>query len=484
MLGIDDLIIYTAMIGSTLIGGDLLNIAVKNLNSKSDNLASGKFGEKSDLHELLGNDGLIISKNIQLCQKSSFEHVLVIGPTGSHKSTSLFFPNLLTNSLGNCSLVIMDSKGELFKYTAKYQEKIGRIPILFNPLSPNNTLTYNPLEQTSDLTEVRELSQNLIQSGALSIEISSGKKSGGVEWLNMCIPLFTSALLYAKEKGNPLLTISNALKLIINNSTKDLDLILNNSSDVIKTQYNLFKNCLESPKTAASIKITLSSSLQLFTDLNIIKSTKATDFTAEDLRNKPIALYIAYPERKSAYLSPFLSCFFSQLISKLMDAYSSKSLPVYFLFDEFANAGYIMNFQNIVATARSRKMGFLLCVQSTSQLNQIYGIYNTKSILNNLKTKIVLPGLSDMETLNYISELSGETEITLQSTSKYNNSTSKNYSQSKKKLLSSDEIRRLKDKELLIIAHNKYAVKDTQNLYFEQKKYLDNVDELNLPISI
>lgn len=400
-----------------------------------------------------GTDGFRISKNYQLSEKSTVEHIIIIAPTGAGKTSSQFLPNLLDNNLRG-SLVITDPKGELYKLTHKYQESIGRKTILYKPFGGKEE--YNPLEECHSTTEIMQLAQSLLINGALSLELQTGKKASGIEWLQMSQSLLTASLMYCN-------TIQNALKLIINNDMYVLDELFNNcKNEAIRTQYNAFKMCLESEKTMSSIKITISSNLQLFLDnLAINKST----FNADTLRKQPTALYISYPENKSNYLSPLMACIYSQLIDKLIDSYNDESLPVYFLTDEWCNQGQWSNMSTNISTSRSRKVGFILCAQSTSQIKQIYGHDNALSILNNCKTKVILPGLSDIDTLKYVSELCGEEQITIDQDNKK--------VKAKKLLFTMDEVRRIEKGKLLIIQDNLRPILDTQNIYYENKQYLE-----------
>lgn len=473
----DDLVLYTGVIGGISVGAEVIAIALKNRKHKIGPLATSSFAHINDLRGLLG-EGIRISNGIQLSKKASMEHICGIGATGSHKTTSLFYPNLLCNDITG-SIIVSDPKGELYRDTANYQKFIGRTPILFSPLSPLYSFKYNPLEQCVNITQVIELAQTLLFNGAKALEIQTGVKAGGIEWLQMALPLLVSSLLYVKAKPRPFNTITNAVRLLINHSTDKLETLFTNADVEVQEQFNIFKTSLESPRTAASIKTTLASQLQMFLDSNIVESTKYTEFTVKQLRENSICLYISYPEIKSAYLSPLMAVFYSQLISQLMEL---QGKPIYFLFDEFANVGMINNFSSIVATARSREISFLICLQSISQLEQLYGTDNTKSILNNLKTKCFLPGISDTQTLNYISELVGDTEIQIKSTSISGQRTTTSYSTQRKRLMSSDEIRRLKEDEILIVAHNKQPVKDKQNLYYKYDSYLKRVSKCSLQL--
>lgn len=470
MFGVDDLIAFTGVAGGLAIGGQLLASFAKGIDGKTyGELATSQFGEIENLKGLIGNDGIKLSKGIQLNSKASCEGINIIGSTGSGKSAGIYVPNLLNEYLEG-SIIVNDSKRELYKLTSKWQQSQGRKVIVFSPLEPFNSAKYNPLERCKDTTQVIELAQMLLVNGTKSMQMITGR-SGGDDptWLNMSQSLLCASLLYCKSKGKPLNTITNAIRLIINHDIEELETLFSNSDEEIKEQYNIFKTCIDSPKTASSIKITLASALQLFTDKKIEEVTSKTDFTGEDFRKQRICLYINIPEVKSHYTSPLMSILIRQLIEELMDFEGNN---IYFMLDEFATScGYIIGFSEICAVCRSRKISMMIALQSQSQLEQLYGVYNSKSILNNLKVKCILPSISDINTLNYVSELTGDTQITLKNSSISDNKTSISYHEAKKKLMDSSEIRRLESDEILIIAHNRQPIKDKQNLYYLNPEY-------------
>jgi len=82
-----------------------------------------------------------------------------------------------------------------------------------------------------------------------------------------------------------------------------------------------------------------------------------------------------------------------------------------------------------------------------------------------------LPSISDYEALTYISNLCGDKEVQTESTS--DNGVS--HSKTVKKVFTVDEIRRIPDDMILIVAHNKLPFLDEQNIYYNQEKYTNNI---------
>lgn len=475
--------LFTMVTGGAMVAGEALSYYFKNNLNKAGKLATGHLISKDDIDDITGNTGLILSKDIQLKEKYDYEGTIMVAPTGAGKTTSFFTPNLLSNNIKG-SIIVTDPKGELFKLTSKYQEKICKRRVLkFSPLDPSQSEQYNLLTSCKDNSEVVELASTLLFNGALSIELSTGKKTSGVEWVQMAEPLLAAALLYTKDLEYPFNNIEFAFKLIINLTTDQLGAILSSSNNIDAiTQWNIFKTVGGADRTEGSIKITLASNMKLFIDNRVNAVGEDTTFNIENFRKEPTILYVTYPENKSSYIAPFIAPFFSQCMSKLIESYTDNNLPITMMFDEFGNIGQLNGMSVNVATIRSRKISMNICLQSITQLYQVYGRDNGKAILNNLKTKMILPGLSDLETTNYISNLCGNKEITVCNTNVNKQSSTNSYSKTKIRLFEDNELRCLEDNQILVITSNKQPILSIQNRYYENETYKNNI--FNSSVSI
>ena len=429
------------------------------------------IGKSKEIRDYLGKHGIRISKNYNLSLKTMYEHIGIFGKTGSNKSGGIYIPNLLSNNLPKSSLIIPDMKGELYKLTSDYQKNVcGRRIVVFAPLNPEFSIKINPIAICRDITDIRKLAQTLLANAALAFP---DKSSGGAEWLAMSTPFLTAALAYCKHKGGEGCNIPTALDLVISHSNSELELLFRNSTTEVMDQWNSFKTCLDAKGAAASIRITLSSALQSFLDYKIAATTSKNEFNPEELRQEPIALYIVYPDTKADYLAPLMATIFGQIIDLTLEYYDKHNncLPIFNFYDEFANMGYVPGFNHVITTSRTKKFPLILCIHDVRQLIKLYGADLTYTMLNNLTTKIVLPGLSEPFTMEYISTLCGDTEVTVMNESRTGDKVTTSYSKQTKKLFTPGEVSCLENETCIIKINNKQPVIDKLNIYWKNNLY-------------
>lgn len=461
--------------GLSMLGAMSYDIYKKNKSKKK--LATATLGNLEQFSDLEGTNGIKISEDLQLSEKYSNEGTMIFGSTGSGKTTKIMIPNLLSNDLKG-SIIVTDPKGELYRLTSNYQNKVCKRNVLvFNPLNPSKSSHYNPLEACKNDTEVEQLASDLILNGIQALELETGKSSGGsnLEWVMMATPLLTASLLYHKNLEYPYNNIYTSVKFLIDYKDKQIEKILVSSkNESVLNQWRIYRMVAGADRTKGSIKITLATNLKLFLNENIAEITKKSDFKADNLRYKDTILYICYKENQANYLSPLLSVFYGQILNHLIDSDGNKHITL--LLDECGNIGRIPRLATNVATVRSRNISTLLIFQDINQLYRLYGDCNGHTILNNLKTKILLPASSDLNTLSYFVKLCDKEEVR---TSNVSNSvtghTTISNGATTRDLFTIDELRTMEKHEYIAVIHNKKVIKSKQNFYFENKEYIDRV---------
>ena len=477
-------------------GGGRGNKKVK-VTTKYGNQGTAQYGNISEVKNISGNDGFTISKRIRLSSKASYEHCLVIGPTGSGKSSAFFIPNLLDLD-GQHSAVVIDPKGEMCEQTRPYLESIGYRIVKIVPLDKTkNEYKYNPLWLTEDDQKIHEIAQIILINGGKSIEIATGSGMSSSEWINMSVPLFSAALAYVKHFGETG-SIPEAIDIILRDNLAQMEEKFKKNKFAYR-QFLIFKSSAESEKTLSSIKSVLTTNVQIFLEDKIedfvtpeIEYDEYGDshvdessmFNPTMLREQPTVLFLCIPENQSNYMMPITSVMYFQILN--MNIAHPDGCPILCFFDEFPNAGSVLGIDTIISTCRSRRIGVSICTQGIEQLKQVYGENIMNTLLNNLKTKLIFAGLTG-ESAKYISELAGYTTVETKNYSSGGNSAGQTMAESlfngrqvsksgaRRELYTTDEIRTMDKSKVLVIAHSANPIMDDINSYYTQKKYTNKL---------
>jgi len=425
------------------------NLKRKNLMKRYANKqGTAEWAKEKEISKLLGNTGVAVGYQKKILKpipvrfnlRSSCEHVAVIGPTGCGKTSVYFIYNLLTLPEG-ASAVVTDPKGEIERTTKNTLRSRGWQTVAFNINNPESAV-YNPLAIAVDETEISEIADITLRNG-----YSSAGQSSDAQWVNLSASLWESLLLAAMEmkleKGYGA-DIPTALSLITKYDDKKLLEIMSNVGGQAWEKHKMYLQSAKSPETMASIKTVLTSSLRLFSRPDVRRVISDTlengePIHPEHLRKSPTVFYIQVPERKSELLKPLMATMFWQLLEHIIDL---DGCPVFFFLDEFPNIGKINSFAQMAATVRSRKISISIGLQGIEQLSREYSKEEQSDIINNMKTKIIYPGSSG-ESPEYLTRILG-----------YSTIKSKDGNHERRELLTPDEVRRIPDGKLLVLAHN------------------------------
>ena len=221
-----------------------------------------------------------------------------------------------------------------------------------------------------------------------------------------------------KEKFN----FFNMTKILQNSSKDYLD--LRNyfaGRSVLSKALSLSKQvCDAAEQTRASYMSIVYEKLTMFNDAGICALTSSSDFSSEQLAEKPTALFLKIPDEKDTrhnLAAIFILNIYKTLI-KIASATEELALPrnVYFIMDEFGNMPKIEKFDKFITVGRSRKIWFTMIIQSYAQLNNVYGDTVADIVKGNCGIKMFI-GSNDMNTCKEYSELCGNITVVTSSSS-------------------------------------------------------------------
>ena len=429
--------------------------------ARSDAFGSAAFATPGEVADLTRNRAAPVAagsvllgtqnqKPLVLPPTRARQHGIIVGPSGSGKSFSFFLPNAAR--LQGTSCVFSDPKSELFRYTSGFHHSLR-----FAPCEPDASECFNwiPLCQNPRLAEV-----------AARAIVESGKTAHTEQiWLDLEAAFLSALFSHASTLSVP--TPLTAYRLFTEQNQKTLlAQFAKSRSSAAREQANIFEQTSE--RVRGSIVPFVAARLQFLRDPQIARFTSATLIAPRfrSLRQTPTALYWCLHEKDIPRLRPLTSLFYTLLLEELNGETqesgnsTTKALPVLLFLDEFGVVGAIPDFEATIALARGRGMGFWLGVQSLSQLESVYGRSAAQTILTNCSTKMALSGL-DVETADYFSRTLGQGTIARKMRSWqrrrfawFASTTSDTLQEHGRLLLTADEVRRLSEREMLVITGN------------------------------
>jgi len=325
-------------------------------------------------------------------------HVLVVGGTGSGKSSCIAIPTL-RNWKG--AVFAVDIKGELYENTKQYRPKIK----LFSPADAKNVYSYDPFvflnASPNPAQEARAIAQSIIP---LPYDIKEPF------WIESAQIILTGAILHFRHEK---FSFIDALKRIQSSNPRALIKAVADSSD------DKAALCVQSfvdieGKVLAGIAAEISRGIvTLVTDDDIVAALTCDDgkevITPADLEEGS-DIYIKVPEHLLRQWKSLLTLMINQFITFFERRIEHPdNRPILFLLDEFPRLGKIPSITDALATLRSKKITLCLIVQSLAQLELIYGLESRKVIADTCAFKAILSA-TDADTQEYFSKLVGTYE--------------------------------------------------------------------------
>lgn len=407
---------------------------------------------------------------------------IIIGPPGSQKTTGYVLPNIFNivemykDKEEKADIIITDPKSELFEHTSSYLKDNGYEVKVLDFLNLRYGDTFNPLDYIHDEKMLIEICDAFCKS-------TSSSETEDF-WESQKVQLLVAVIGYVLQKNSEdKRTFAEALSLLSQINTLSSDELpevfkKNGVTGAPKQMWDNFCSVARSANTRAGIMGTLTASMKLFSIEGIRNLTSSTSVPIEKLgakKDKPIAVFILMPDEDRSFgaiISVILSVLFKQLYKTAHKTNNRLEWPVYFMLEEFCSIDPIKNIAPLLATMRGRRIYPTLIIQSISQLKDRYK-YSWENIVSQCDTMVVL-GVNDKFTAEYVSEMLGTTTIKISSSSNSQQRNSMSQSESQmyqsRRLMLADEVLKLDNKKLIV----RQRANNPAILYKVQYKYWEN----------
>ena len=409
----------------------------------------------------LGMDGYKTQRNM---------NILVIGGSGSGKTRYFCKPGLYS---ANCSYLVTDPKGELLKAAGGLLLSLGYEVRVFNLIDPEQSDCYNPFVYVREEKDVLSLIDNLIKNTT-----PRNASSNDPFWEKAEVALDSALMLYLiheapqdEQNFETMIYMMNFADVREEDEQyrSPLDMLFRaleeeQPAHVAVKQYKVFKQA--AGKTAKSILVTAAVRLAAFNipQYAAITSMDEMDFGSLGERKRAIFCVIPVNDSSMNYLVGMLytQCF-QELYRRADLKYNGRlPVPVRVIQDEWANVAQPESYPKILATCRSYNVGLNIIVQNVQQIKALYEKEH-ESIIGNCDTLLFLGGGNEPASLEFIVKLLGRETLATRTrglTKGRNGSSTTNYQQTGRDLMTVDEVRKLDTNKAILFIRGEDPVID------------------------
>ena len=409
----------------------------------------------------LGMDGYKTQRNM---------NILVIGGSGSGKTRYFCKPGLYS---ANCSYLVTDPKGELLKAAGGLLLSLGYEVRVFNLIDPEQSDCYNPFVYVREEKDVLSLIDNLIKNTT-----PRNASSNDPFWEKAEVALDSALMLYLiheapqdEQNFETMIYMMNFADVREEDEQyrSPLDMLFRaleeeQPAHVAVKQYKVFKQA--AGKTAKSILVTAAVRLAAFNIPQYAAMTSMDEMDFGSLGERKRAIFCVIPVNDSSmnYLVGMLytQCF-QELYRRADQKYNGRlPVPVRVLQDEWANVAQPESYPKILATCRSYNIGLNIIVQNVQQIKALYEKEH-ESIIGNCDTLLFLGGGNEPASLEFIVKLLGRETLATRTrglTKGRNGSSTTNYQQTGRDLMTIDEVRKLDTNKAILFIRGENPVID------------------------
>ena len=343
--------------------------------------------------------GILFGKKFGLLAYSPEQdegHILVLGPSGTGKTSALLIPTL--RSWQGTALVV-DISGDISANVNTPNK------IVFDPTS-ENCIPYDVFASINAVTDETERQERLEQLAYLLLPDKANDSEAGIFFTKNGRKMITAALIcyYGMDWG-----FVEICEFFLGHDWRSL------LNDIAKQQNpiaNMFISSFAgaSEQNTAGCKQAADDALKLFATndkiKNALRKVPSYEKAISPATLETSSVYIYIPDEKLKIYGDLLRIITAQSMEYFSSRPPENKQAILFCLDEFASFGKLQIVESL-RKLRKRRIRILVLTQSLADLDMIYGKDERKAMLGNFKFTVIL-GCKDTETQEYFSKMIGE----------------------------------------------------------------------------
>jgi type IV secretion system protein VirD4 len=394
-----------AVVASTLIWP---GIAVTRASHRRRGTVSSEWARARDLRCLRmrwGERGRLVigTTGWRRVAVESRHSLLVLGPTQSGKTTGLAIPAILE---WPGPVVATSVKGDLVDDTIGWRCQLGDVHV-FDPggVTRYRPSGWSPLAGCGTWDGATRSAWDLAMAGKAAV-------GGGMNladfWFSSAAKSLAPLLLAAAHSDRSMGDVARW----IDREERDevLDVLHGLEPDASLAHKAMFRR---EERARSSLFQVMQQVVGVYLDPQVAASAETNDIVPAELLDGELhTLYITAPHHDQARLRPLFATLVRQILTAVYDHASTGEplrAPLLVVLDEAANIAPVEDLPTVASTAAAMGLQLVTVFQDLAQIRGRYGDA-AGTVVNNHRAKLVLPGVSDLDTLELASVLAGDQE--------------------------------------------------------------------------
>ncbi|WP_339948487.1 type IV secretory system conjugative DNA transfer family protein [uncultured Albimonas sp.] len=411
--------VLMSVVGFCLALGYWLARAVRKLGEVPTTFGSAKWADAEHMasKKLFGTDGLVLGQAYDghALRKFAYKgdrHLLTVAPTRSGKGVSHIVPNLLTYP---GSALVIDPKGENAMITADARDAMGQEVLLVDPWNiaagamGREPARFNPLDwlQLGDV----DITENAMLLADAIVQQQDAK--GDAFWREEAKALIQGAIMHvavdeAFEGRRHLGTVRDLLLLSGPDMKVMFERMANSPHHIVASTGA--RSLQKEERLMANVLASAQAETHMLDSARLRESLSVSDFRFEDLKKRPMTVYLILPADRLDAFSRFLRLLVQQAITvNARNIEDKPKKPVLFLLDEMAALGRLSSVEQAYGLMAGFGMQLWGVVQDLCQLRKVYGDDYESFIANSGAVSYF--GSPDKTSAEYFSAMCGVTTV-------------------------------------------------------------------------
>ena len=169
-------------------------------------------------------------------------------------------------------------------------------------------------------------------------------------------------------------------------------------------------------RTRSNVYATTETVLAAFADPSVLASAAVSDLQAERLLDGGRhTAYLCAPAHEQRRLQPLFATLVQEIVAAAYEraTETGKPLdpPLLLVLDECANIAPLRELATLASTGAGQGIQLVSVFQDMAQINAVYGRDRAPTIVSNHRAKVILSGVADAQTLDYVGRLLGDEEV-------------------------------------------------------------------------